>query len=1724
MLKRSKAEARRSLLLCLLVLGLVTAVIVLPYTFGTKAASGKSKGLIQRTVSLDEGIPKMWDIREEQDDSAMDALAGFRQSAGRSASDVADIRDGFVRGEAAFKQAHPTAKVEYNLDIRIPEVFTPDVYARKIEWLSRPSTARRPEILRNFLKGNQELTGVNRAQVDTLKTTADYTNPDGNISYVRLEQEINGIPVFRGEVSAGFTRSGQMIRIINNLAPGVDYGRVSSNFADPLNAVEIAAQHINHELRPSDTARNDAESTDLKVVFGGGDWATTAEKIYFPTEPGIAVPSWRVLFWRPVNAYYVIVDAESGVVLWHKNITDDQTQPATYNIYANPTAYINMADSVAPMSPYISSPPNDPTVGSQGAMATRSDVTLVGNEGPLSFNNLGWITDGANTSEGNATIAGVDRVAPNGVDAPLTGTPNRVFSSTWNPPPGLPPPGDDPLTAQAQRGSVTQMFYLMNLYHDELYLRGFNEQARNYQNDNFGRGGLANDRVSSEGQDSSGTNNANFSSGTDGTAGRMQMFLWTGPNPDRDGTADGDILIHEVTHGTSNRLHGNSSGLGNQGGMMGEGWGDWYAHTMLAQPTDDINGIYPVGGHSLFQLGGTFTGNYYYGIRRFPTALISSTGGPPRPGCNNQPCPYNPLTFKHINTGCDTTLGTPTNAITSAFPRSPAIATAGNCSQVHNAGEIWKSALWEVRALMIARRGFASGTTTVLQVVTDGMKLTPLNPTMLQERDAIIAAATAISSGDADDVREGFRRRGMGFGASVQSASAVTESFQGYNPDFTVGTTSPTQAICAGSNGVYTITTTSILNFTDPVTLSATGQPAGTTVTFSPNPVTPGSSSTMTVSNTVGVASGSYTITVTGTSGPLVRNQNLTLNVSNGLAAAPALSGPANGATAVALRPTFTWAASPGATTYDIDVSTNATFTNIVASATGLTATTWQPTTDLGEITQFFWRVRAVNACGTGNHSPSSNFTTGCRPNYLESEPNNTSGTAQNLGSNNQIELVASVGVALDNDYYQFNANAGERVWSYAYTLGATTSTDSQLTLFDPAGAVIQFDDVNGSQAAASAGIAGAPIATSGAQQIRVTPFSTTLLINPYTLFLTRTSGASIPEVEPNETLPTANAYTVGTVVSGAVTATTDIDTYSFNATANERMVIHVDGDPERDGTSTTVGQYNPNFRIVNDVGTTLVTVDSDGTTCTTNCPPGHIIRRSESHLFTFPAAGTYYIQVISDVTGPTTGTYSMHVWRPTAPVCGPPTATATASPSPTNTATASPSPTFTNTATATATATNTATATATGTPPPTTTFSNPAPITINDNAAGAPYPSNITVAGLSGTVTKVTVDLTGISHTFPDDVDVMLVGPAGQNTLLSSDAGGGLDVTGVNLTFDDAAAATLPDATQIASGTFRPSNFDTTTDVFPAPAPPAGATVALSVFNGSAPNGTWSLYVRDDLGIDLGSISGGWTLRITTNVAGSPTATSTGTPVTATPTNTATSTVVPSGSPSGTPACTPSSFSNPAAITINDNAAGAPYPSNVTVAGLSGTVTKVTVDLTGVSHTFPDDVDVMLVGPGGQNTLLMSDAGGGLDVVGVNLTFDDAAAATLPDATQISSGTFRPSNFDTTTDVFPAPAPPVGATVALSVFNGSTPNGTWSLYVRDDLGIDLGSISGGWTIRITTTSCTIGTATATSTGSQSPTPTFTNTATATATATPGGGSTIYAVDLRNLDFDRLTT
>jgi uncharacterized delta-60 repeat protein/uncharacterized repeat protein (TIGR01451 family) len=165
------------------------------------------------------------------------------------------------------------------------------------------------------------------------------------------------------------------------------------------------------------------------------------------------------------------------------------------------------------------------------------------------------------------------------------------------------------------------------------------------------------------------------------------------------------------------------------------------------------------------------------------------------------------------------------------------------------------------------------------------------------------------------------------------------------------------------------------------------------------------------------------------------------------------------------------------------------------------------------------------------------------------------------------------------------------------------------------------------------------------------------------------------------------------------------------------------------------------------------------------------------------------------------------------------------------------------------------------------TNFANPAAIVINDNTFATPYPSTINVSGLAGVVTKATVTLTNLNHTYAGDIDALLVSPTGQKSYLMAKCGQGFfTLNNVTLTFDDSATNSLPRSSRIVSGTNRPTSYAVAAPPFPpALTPPAPYSTNLSVFNGNNPNGAWSLYVIDDSPGNSGAISSGWSLNVVT-------------------------------------------------------------------------------------------------------------------------------------------------------------------------------------------------------------------------------------------------------------------
>jgi hypothetical protein len=173
----------------------------------------------------------------------------------------------------------------------------------------------------------------------------------------------------------------------------------------------------------------------------------------------------------------------------------------------------------------------------------------------------------------------------------------------------------------------------------------------------------------------------------------------------------------------------------------------------------------------------------------------------------------------------------------------------------------------------------------------------------------------------------------------------------------------------------------------------------------------------------------------------------------------------------------------------------------------------------------------------------------------------------------------------------------------------------------------------------------------------------------------------------------------------------------------------------------------------------------------------------------------------------------------------------------------------------------------------------------------------------------------------------------------------------------------------------------------------------------------------------------------------------------------------------------TASRFLNHNGIVINQNGPASPYPSTITVSGGPSTIGSMRITLYDLAVNIPDNLDVMVVGPGGQAFILMANAGGPSQVSSVTLNFRDTAGQVLPDNGPLVTDDFEPTSYGAVA-VFPPPAPvsfnlpgsTIGGTGTQTLFGnygGTNANGVWSLYVRDDTPTDdpltVGNIAGGW-------------------------------------------------------------
>lgn len=578
--------------------------------------------------------------------------------------------------------------------------------------------------------------GFHESDLNDLVLKDSYRSAHNGITHRFFRQRWQGIEVWNGDIALHEMPDGRIVKLSNHAISGIGK-RVNATV--PQFPAGEALRSVLAKNLPGSRVPDLLSSEDdgRKLSYDGADLGH---------EPVVVSLVYQVVRGEPRLAWNVNHYTPDGTHWWNVRVDAVTGEELDRNDWVSQCAFDHPHGESHSCAPEAAAPlpaaPNDYNVFD---WPTESP-----NHGPRSLSNAPWLdggiaspfgwhdTNGAAGAEytdtrGNNCRAQEDADANNTGGTRPSGGANLDFDFaldlTGAPSTYLP-------------AATTNLFYWNNLMHDVWYQYGFDEASGNFQENNYGRGGAGNDWVNADAQDGSGTDNANFGTPPDGSSPRMQMYRWTYTTPNRDSDLDNGVIAHEYGHGISNRLVGgpaNPSCL-NNAEQMGEGWSDFFGLVMTMKTGD--TGPMPRG-----------VGTYVLGE---PT-----TGGGIRPSPYSTNFGVNAYTYADINSGL---------------------------SQPHGIGFVWCTMLWEMTWELINQYGFdpdiyngTGGNNLAMQLVIDGMKLTPCSPGFVDARDAILLADQTTNGGvNQNLIWAAFARRGLGVSAnqgSSNSRSDQTEAF-----------------------------------------------------------------------------------------------------------------------------------------------------------------------------------------------------------------------------------------------------------------------------------------------------------------------------------------------------------------------------------------------------------------------------------------------------------------------------------------------------------------------------------------------------------------------------------------------------------------------------------------------------------------------------------------------------------------------------------------------------------------------------------------------------------------------------------------------------------------------------------------------------------------------------------------------------------------------------------
>ncbi len=590
--------------------------------------------------------------------------------------------------------------------------------------------------------------------------SSNHTSAISGVEHVYYSQKFNGLEIYGTASGVHYLPNGQVISknnsFIKNVAQKVS-GSASPGLT-PEQAIRSAATQLGYKIVKPITVLENIKGNKKEFVLSDGGISSLpipAKLMYAVTEDNSVVLAWDISIKNiePESGEWwsLKVDAATGTIInkvnWilncstghdHDHNEDVKTPNFNDNLYDIPNYKETVAIKPAACTTcyeVFELPLESPYYG---------DRTIVTSPANPTASPFGWHdTNGAPGAEFTVTkgnnVNAFDYITnfqpDGGADLDFSGYP---FSQTYT------------NANQYESASITNLFYLNNVYHDIMHFYGFDAAAGNFQENNYGSGGNGSDSVNAQAQMGL-VCNAFFGTPADGGNPTMQMYVCG----DKDGDFDALVVFHEYSHGTSTRLTGGALNvnvlLNNE--QMGEGWGDFYGALFTIKAGDTGATKRGVG---TYLFGQGIDGD---GIRAFPYSTDMT---------------INPQTYNSIK----------------------------NTIGPHAVGAVWAGMLWEVAWGLIDVHGYNDnpyeftgdiaqdkGNTMAVAIITEGLKLQPGSPGFVDGRDAILAADQAIYGGANECIIwEAFAKRGLGYSASQGSSNNRndgTEAFDLPAPDIT---------------------------------------------------------------------------------------------------------------------------------------------------------------------------------------------------------------------------------------------------------------------------------------------------------------------------------------------------------------------------------------------------------------------------------------------------------------------------------------------------------------------------------------------------------------------------------------------------------------------------------------------------------------------------------------------------------------------------------------------------------------------------------------------------------------------------------------------------------------------------------------------------------------------------------------------------------------------------